>query len=94
LGEKINIKHMKPKEKKPDIVFQIINRENGNIEGSYSRAYCTEYDFKSVSEARSSNCHDIYQNKKKYKINKYKVTYTLIEEDVDCEPNAQDEERI
>lgn len=73
---------MKPKEKKPEIVFRIIDRETGNAQGSYSRAYCDEYDFGSVEEARSANCHGIFQDTKKYKIAKYRVTYELIEDDV------------
>jgi hypothetical protein len=74
---------MKPKEKKPETVFRIINKNTGKPVGSYSRAYCDEYDFRSVSEARTANCHGMFEDKEKYKIAKYKVTYTLIEDD--CE---------
>lgn len=74
---------MKPREKKPEVVFRIINRKSGNPVGSYSRACCDEYDFKSISEARNANCHGMFQNKEQFKIAKYKVTYTLIEDD--CE---------
>ena len=73
---------MKPKEKKPETVFRIIDRETGNPVGSYSRAYCDEFDFNSASEAREANCHGIFKDKDKYKIAKYRVTYTLIEDDV------------
>jgi len=74
---------MKPKEKKPETVFRIIDRETGRAIGSYSRAYCDEYDFNSVEEARNANCHDIFQNREKYKIAKYLVTYTLLQGDCD-----------
>lgn len=74
---------MKPKEKKPETVFRIIDKVSGEAVGSYSRAYCDEFDFNSVSEARNANCHGMFKNKEKYKVAKYKVTYTLIEED--CE---------
>lgn len=74
---------MKPKEKKPETVFRIIDKNSGEPVGSYSRAYCDEYDFPSVSEARNANCHGMFQDKEKYKIAKYKVTYTLIEDE--CE---------
>jgi len=74
---------MKPKEKKPETVFRIIDRETGRAIGSYSRAYCDEYDFNSVEEARKANCHDIFQNREKYKIAKYLVTYTLLQGDCD-----------
>jgi hypothetical protein len=76
---------MKPREKKPETVFRIINRESGDVQGSYSRAYCDEYDFNSASEARHANCHGMFEDKDKYKIAKYKVTYELIEDDVDGE---------
>lgn len=73
---------MKPKEKKPEIVFRIINRETGAPVGSYSRAYCDEFDFVSVQEARSANFHGVFEDDAKYKIAKYKVTYELLEDDV------------
>ncbi len=68
---------MKPTEKKPEIVFRIIDKK-GNAVGSYSRAYCDEYDFDSAEQARNANCHDIFQDRDKYKIAKYRVTYELI----------------
>lgn len=74
---------MKPKENKPDIIFRIIDKETGDPVGSYSRAYCDEYDFTSAGEARNANVHDMFKNTAKYKIAKYKVTYELIEDDVD-----------
>ena len=72
---------MKPKERKPEIVFRIINNETGEATGSYSRAYCDEYDFNSVSDARTANCHGIFKDEEKYSISKYRVTYELIETD-------------
>jgi hypothetical protein len=74
---------MKPKEKKPDTVFRIISSETGEAVGSYSRAYCDEYDFNSVEEARSANVHGAFEDKEKYKIAKYRVIYELIEDNVD-----------
>ena len=74
---------MKPREKKPEIVYRIIDRESGTACGSYSRACCDEYDFGSPERARSANCHDIFQNREKYAIAKYKVTYELLEADDD-----------
>jgi hypothetical protein len=70
---------MKPKEMKPEIVFRIIDNKTGEPVGSYSRAYCDEYDFISVTEARSANCNGIFEDKQKYNIAKYKVTYELID---------------
>ena len=73
---------MKPKEKKPEIVFRIIDRVTGDAVGSYSRAYCDEFDFNSPDEARNANCHGRFSDKEIYKIAKYKVVYELIEDDV------------
>jgi len=73
---------MKPKEKKPEIVFRIIDKQTGDAVGSYSRAYCDEFDFRSANEARTANCHGMFEDKEKYKIAKYRVTYELIEDDV------------
>lgn len=72
---------MKPKEKKPEIIFRIIDRETGKAQGSYSRACCDEFDFNSAYEARLTNCHGMFTDEKKYKIAKYKITYKLIEDD-------------
>lgn len=74
---------MKPREKKPDIVFRIIDRESGEAIGSYSRAFCDEYDFHSAHEARHANFHGMFEDKTKYKIAKYRITYELIEDDVE-----------
>lgn len=74
---------MKPKEKKPEIVFRIIDKETGEPKGSYSRAYCDEFDFTSVEDARTANCHGMFEDKKKYRIAKYRVTYELIDDNVD-----------
>lgn len=73
---------MKPKEKKPETVYRIIDKQTGEAVGSYSRAYCDEYDFRSIQEARTANCHGKFEDKAKYKIARYKVTYELIEDDV------------
>ena len=76
---------MKPREKKPEIVYRIIQRgvlgwgKAGETIGSYSRAYCDEYDFRSVEEARSANFHGEFEDESKYAIAKYRVTYELLE---------------
>jgi len=69
---------MKPKEKKPSTVFRIINKENGGAVGSYSRACCDEFDFISVRDARTANCHGTFKDKDRYDIAEYRVTYELI----------------
>ena len=69
--------------KKEKIVYRIIDKSNNKHKGVYSRACHDVYDFESVEAARSSNCWDIFQNKETYKIAKYKITYTLIDENFD-----------
>ena len=70
---------MKPKERKPETIFRIIDNDTGDAVGSYSRAYCDEYDFKSIKEARRANVHGVFEDKKKYNVAKYRVTYELME---------------
>jgi hypothetical protein len=74
---------MKPREPKQEIVYRIIDRATGTVQGSYSRAYCDEYDFASVEEARTANVHGIFEDRQKYKISKYRVTYELLEDDAE-----------
>lgn len=64
------------------MVFRIIDRTNGEAVGSYSRAYCDEYDFSSADSARTANCHGIFEDTKRYAIAKYRVIYELIDADV------------
>jgi hypothetical protein len=66
---------MKPGEKKPETVYRIIDRGTGKAVGSYSRAYCDEYDFESVHSARNANVHDMFKDKRKYAIAKYRVIH-------------------
>jgi len=70
---------MKPKERKPETVYRIVNRKTGDFVGSYSRSCCDEYDFSSPEQARGANCHGVFKDEGKYSIAKYKVTYTLID---------------
>lgn len=74
---------MKPKEKKPETVYRLVNAETGAFVGSYSRAYCDEFDFESVEQARSANCHGLFRDKSAYRVVKYRVIYELIDDDVD-----------
>ncbi|KKM27092.1 hypothetical protein LCGC14_1578170 [marine sediment metagenome] len=73
---------MKPAEKKPQTIFRIIDRNTGEAVGSYSRAYCDEYDFESADQARNANVHGVFKNVIKYAVAKYRVTYELLEMDV------------
>jgi len=77
---------------KPKEVFRVIHRDSGNPCTAYSRACHDEVDFSSPESARYSNVHGIYKDKFKYKVARYRVTYELIEEDVDgsSECNAGD----
>lgn len=77
---------MKPREKKPEIVHRIIDRASGEAIGSYSRACCNEYDFRSVEEARSANVHGLFQDRVAYAIATYRLTYELLNPDTDGAP--------
>lgn len=70
---------MKPAEKKPEIVYRIIDKKTGRACGSYSRACCDEYDFRSASEARNANVCGTFKNREIYQIAQYRVTYELID---------------
>lgn len=74
---------MKPGEMKPQTVYRIVDNTTKEFVGSYDRSYSYEYDFSSVSGARNANVHDMFKDTVKYGINKYRVTYELIEEDCD-----------
>jgi len=73
---------MKPKEKKPDVVYRVIERKTGQVQGVYSRAYCDEFDFESASEARNARVDGEFEDKSKYRVAKYRVIYKLLDEDV------------
>lgn len=64
-------------------IFRITDNETGKFEGVYQSGNYDQYDFSSIESARSSNCHDTYKNKVKYKISKYRVTIELIDDDAD-----------
>jgi len=64
------------------IVYRIVDNKTGEITGNYSKAYHNEYDFKSASDARNANCHGMFKNRERYRIVKYKVIETLINDDV------------
>lgn len=80
---------MKPTEKKPETVFRIIDRASGDAQGSYSRAYCDEYDFHSAESARSANCYGMFADKGKYAIAQYRVVYELVNPDCDASSAPQ-----
>ena len=61
-------------------VYMIRNNETGKHEEVYNRAYTYETEFSSPDHARSSNVHDIYQDKEKYTIEEYEVEYKLVGE--------------
>lgn len=63
-------------------VYRIFDRQTGQPVGSYSRACHDEFDFASPEHARNANCHDIFQDRKKYRIAKVEITETIVEEDV------------
>ena len=73
---------MKP-ENLDKTVFRLIDNHTGDFVGAYERSYNTVFDFDSLEAARTSNCHGIFEDKKAYSVNKYRVIYQLLEEDCD-----------
>ncbi len=68
--------------------YRIVDRDKRQFVGSYSRGYHNEYDFSSVEHARNANCHDMFMDKKKYAIAKYRVIYELVDPDCDGDKNG------
>lgn len=68
---------------KDEEVYRIVERSTNKHQGVYSRGCHDEYDFRSSEAARHANCHGTYKDSDTYKINKYRVVYELIQEDVD-----------
>ena len=66
-------------------VFMIHKREDANDPLTAIKVpELTRHDVREYSHvwrARSAHSRDIFEDQKKYKVNKYRVTYTLIEED-------------
>ena len=63
-------------------VYRIIDLATDLPVGSYSQANHDEYDFHSPEAARSANVHGLFRDTNRYRVNKFKVTYELIESDV------------
>ena len=69
-------------------IYRIVDRETNKEVGVYMQPTARdEYNFSSVSEARRSNCHGIYEDKAKYKIRKYKLVLV----DDDCDPATEED---
>lgn len=78
--------------KEPLEVYRILDKESNEPQGVYWRGNYDKYDFGSVESARSSNVHGVYEDKGKYKIAKYKVTYELIDDDCDNAKSVEKKE--
>ena len=56
-------------------IYRILDKESNSYVGVYSRACHDEVDFYSEKEARSANCHGIYQDSGRYDVVKMKRYY-------------------
>jgi len=63
-------------------IYKIHDRETDRIVSVYHQFGGPQTKFDSVRGARSSNCHDIYEDESKYKVCAYKVEEVLIDGDV------------
>lgn len=69
-------------------IYRIVDRDTNEEVGVYIPPTARdEYNFSSVESARRSNCHDIYEDKAKYKIRKYKLVLV----DDDCDPATEED---
>ena len=59
-------------------VFMVFNKQTGNREGAYSRAYHTEYEFSSESSAAHAHCWHNFGDPEQFEIRKYRVTYERV----------------
>lgn len=59
----------------PAVVYRIWDRGGSCYVGCYSNGGDV-FDFDSAESARRSNCHDVFQDKEKYRIDAWIVTYT------------------
>lgn len=65
-------------------IYKIVDKETNKTISVYIPPTSRDVEeFESIEDARTSNCHDIYKDKEKYRIEKYKVTYELIDPDCD-----------
>ena len=63
-------------------IYRIIDRQTSKVISVYIPPSASDVsEFDSVESARESNCHGIYKNESKYRIEKYKVTYELLDSD-------------
>lgn len=66
-------------------VYTIFHRATGRRTGVYSRANNNIFEFSSPEDARNANICGAHKDKNEYRIAKYKVTYTLIDDDCDSD---------
>jgi len=62
------------------IVYMIHDKETGEAQGVYCRAYHDDFEFSSKERALNANCHGIHKDTEKYEVKKYRVTYEEIED--------------
>ena len=79
-SNRISIENIMKNEEK--IVYRIKDRKTGEQGEVYDRSCRMTYEFESVHEARKASVYGTFENKEKYRIEKYRITYELI--DPDC----------
>lgn len=65
-------------------IYKIVDKETNKTISVYFQPTSRDVEeFNSIEDARTSNCWGTYRNKEKYRIEKYKVIYELIDPDCD-----------
>ena len=62
------------------IVYKLWDKKEEVFASSYSRVYHDEIEWSSESNARNANCHGMFEDKTRYAVKKYRVTYEEIED--------------
>ena len=63
------------------VVFTLHDNATGEQVGSYDRSCGDRYEWSSEADARRDNCHDIFEDREKYKVKRWRVTYELLDDE-------------
>lgn len=64
-------------------IYRIVDRVTGETVAVYFQFRGDQTDFDSPREARSSNCHGIYSDRKRFRIDEIEITEKVVKEGVD-----------
>ena len=62
-------------------VFTLHNRRTGEQVGSYDRSYGDRFEWPDEASARNDNCNGLFEDREKYVVKRWRVTYELLDGD-------------